>query len=347
MYVSWEDPRFAEARELTARAGVLDLHVDSIIQQRLFGYNVRRKHRAKLQGQPLWWHADIPRMHEAGYGGACMGIHYWPVEREGGWLECNKQIDYLDLIADNDPNALRIREPGDWRKALDANQVGIMPGVEGAHMLNGKIERVQELAKRDVAYLTLAHFSKNAAATPSLGRGADEVSGLTDFGKDVVRELNRNGLIVDLAHVNTPGVLDACAITTAPPLCTHTGVKGVHDSPRNITDEEIDAIAELDGAIGIIFGPGFLTGRLRAGTECVLDHIDYVVQRVGVSHVCIGSDYDGWMPSIPRDHKDCRDIVKVTFGLLQRGYTVDDVVKILSGNVHRVHQAVWAASERA
>ena len=179
-------------------------------------------------------------------------------------------------------------------------------------MLNGDIERVRTLAERRVAYLTLTHFSKNAAATPSMGRGANEVDGLSGFGRELIAALDEAHIPVNLAHVNTPGVLEACAVASRAVLCTHTGVKGVHDHARNITDEEIDAIAETDGVIGVMFAPVFLAGKLRADTGCVVDHIEYIIDRVGMRHVALGSDYDGWLPTIPSDHRDCRDIVKVT-----------------------------------
>lgn len=344
-WTEWTDPAFDAARALHARVGLIDLHVDSIIQNRLFGYDPRRRHRAGWPGQPLFWHADLPRMHDATYGGACLGIHYWPVEREGGWVECTKQIDVVDALGAADDTCLRVRCADDWDRAHETGRVALCPGVEGAHMLNGHISRVAELAARDVAYLTLAHFSKNAAATPSLGRGADETSGLSHFGREVVRACNAHGIAVDVAHVNTPGVLDACAASTAPVFCTHTGVKGVHDSARNITDEEIDAIAELDGAIGIILGPGFLTGSHRADHRCVVDHIEYVVDRVGWRHVSVGSDLDGWLPRIPNDMKDCRDLVKVTQSLLDRGHAEDDVALMLRANTMRVFRAVEAAAD--
>lgn len=312
--------------------GPLDLHVDSIIQQRLFGYRVTRRHGAGMRGQPLFWHADVPRMIEAGYCGACLGIHFYPWESEGGWAEANRQLDYLDGVVAQDAHVLRVKEPSDWERAAQTNKLALAPGVEGAHMLNAKIERVEELARRHVAYLTLTHFSRNAAATPSLGRGKNEVDGLTPFGRELIGALEEHGIIVDLAHVNTPGVLDACSIATKPVFCTHTGVKGVYDSPRNITDEEIDAIAETEGVIGIIFGPIFLAGKLRCSSDRVVDHIEYVIDRVGIRHVAIGSDYDGWLPSIPSDQRDCRDIGIVATKLRERGYADADVVRIFSTN---------------
>ena len=325
---------------------VLDLHVDSIIQQRLFRYDIERRHRAGIGGQPLFWHADIPRMVEADYGGACMGIHYWPRESERGWQEMRRQIDYLNAATARDDRTVRVVRFEDWGRAHREGKLALAPGVEGAHMLNGRIERVADLAELGVAYLTLTHFSANSAATPSMGRGANERQGLTAFGRRLVAELNDHGVAVDLAHLNTPGVLDACRVTQAPVLCTHTGVKGVWDHARNISDDEIDAIAATGGVIGIIFAPIFLAGNLRADSEVALDHLHYVADRVGVDHVALGSDYDGWLPTILSDHRDCRDIHRVIEGLEGRGFTSDDVEKIVAGNALRVFREVGQFAEK-
>lgn len=314
----------------------LDLHVDSIIQQRLFRYRVTHRHAAKLRGQPLFWHADVPRMIEAGYDGACLGIHYWPWESEGGWREANAQIDYLDDVVARDERVLRVRSPSDWANARTAGKLALAPGVEGAHMLDGRLERVEELARRNVAYMTLTHFSRNSAATPSMGRGANEVDRLSPFGVELVAALEENGILVDLAHVNTPGVLHACAVATRPVFCTHTGVKAVHDHARNISDEEIDAIAETGGVIGLIFAPIFLAGRLRATTEVVADHLEHIVDRVGLRHVAIGSDYDGWLPSIPADQRDCRDIGRLGDILRTRGWDEGALRALYSDNARRL-----------
>lgn len=312
--------------------GILDLHVDCIIQNRLFGYRIERRHRAGLPGQPLVWHADLPRMKEADYSGACLGIHWFPWESGRGWRSMRRQIAYLDEIAAAEPRVTRVRHSADWRRAADEGKLALAPGVEGAHMLDGELGRVEGLAERDVAYLTLTHFSKNSAATPSMGRGANENDSLTPFGRDLVLTLEEYGITVDLAHVNTPGVLDACSVASDPVLCTHTGVKGVHDHPRNISDEEIDAIAETDGVIGIIFAPVFLTGHLVADSKAVCDHVEYVVDRVGIRHVAVGSDYDGWIPSIPSDQRDCRDIGKVFAELKRRGWYDSEIDAIRGRN---------------
>lgn len=327
-------------RDLVHRAAApLDMHVDFILQRRLFGYRPARAHRAGLLGQPLFWHCDLPRMREASYAGAILGVHYWPWQSERGWKECNRQIDLINDACET-PGVRRVRGFADWQHARDAGEIALGVGVEGAHQLNGKLERVAALSRRHVTYLTLTHFSKNAAATPGIGRGANTRDGLSGWGKELVQELNRAGIAIDVAHVNGPGVLDACATSRAPILATHTCARGVYPSPRGIGDAQIDAIAETGGVMGVIFSPRFLSGKRKATTHLIADHIDYIVQRVGVDHVGFGSDYDGWLDAIPSDQRDCRDSRKLTDILLDRGYSSNDIYKMYRGNTLRVLRAV-------
>ena len=129
---------------------MLDLHVDFIIQQRLFRYNALRPHRAWMKGQPLFYHADIPRMREAGYLGACLGIHFFPWESERGWREMNTQIDYLDKLAEAHEEVFRVHSPGDWEVARSRGKLALAPGVEGAQ---DRIPRLHFLAH----FLALHH----------------------------------------------------------------------------------------------------------------------------------------------------------------------------------------------
>lgn len=327
------------AQELHARCKAIDLHVDFVIQRRLFGYDPTRRHRAGFAGQPLVWHSDLPRMEEAGYGGACLGIHHFPWESEAGWVECQKQLDEVERLTENG-GAQLVRRADDWDQAAAAGKLAFGAGVEGAHMLNGRLERLETLAQRGVQYLTLTHFSKNAVATPGLGRGANERDGLSSLGVEAIQELNRLGIAIDVAHVNNPGVLDACRHSRAPVFCTHTGAKGVNHHPRNLSDEGIDAVAATGGVIGVIFCPYFLTGKLRSTTEAVADHIDYIVQRVGIDHLAYGTDFDGWVPSIPSDMRDCRDSWRLTEILMRRGYSERDLQKLYRENTVRAFRAV-------
>lgn len=284
-------------------------------------------------------------MQEACFGGACLGVHYWPIETERAWREANKQIDVIDRIAREDARVHRVVAPDDWDIARDAAKLALAPGVEGAHMLNGRIERVAELAARGVSYLTLAHFGANAAATPSMGRGANERDGLTAYGRELVHACHRAGVVVDIAHLNMPSAEEVCSVARAPIFCTHTGVKGVCDVARNINDAVIDGIAALDGAIGIIVGPLFLNGSLVADSEALVDHVDYIVARVGERHVCFGSDYDGWLPTILSDHRDVRDTLRVTDALLRRGYSDDAICGFYRVNALRVMREAWCVRD--
>jgi membrane dipeptidase len=344
-FIDPDSPALEDARAALRRNPVVDLHVDSILQQRLFNYDVGRRHNARRQGQPLFWHADVPRMTDAGYASAAMGIHYWPFERPGAIIEAGKQIDYLDSLC-KEQGINRAFGTAEWARSLRAESpaLTLIPGVEGAHILGGELDNIDVLAARGIAYLTLSHFSLNKAATPAMGRGANQRDGLTAFGASVVERLNHHGIIVDVSHVNHPGVMDACAASRLPVLATHSGAQTVNAHARLLRDEAIDAIAEGGGAIGVIFSPGFLAGRRVATSEVVADHMDYIRARVGAEHVAIGSDYDGWLPSIPSDMKDCRDIVKVVALLQKRGWTEDELAGALRLNVARVAAAQTAVA---
>lgn len=334
------------AEALIGAHGLVDLHVDSLIQHTLFGYDLARRHRAGVKGQPLFWHADLPRMSEAGYSGACMGIHYFPWESSRGAGAAHRQIDALDRFAAEVPGCIRVRTPDDWGRARRERRIALAPGVEGAHMLCGSLDALEALCDRNIAYLTLAHFSKNSAATPSLGRGANEDDGLTGFGREVVAVLNRRGVVVDVAHLNQRCAIEAAEASAAPVFATHSGAQRIHPHPRLLSDAALDAIAEKGGVIGVIFSPDFLAGRRRAGTEVVVDHIEAIADRVGPEHVALGSDYDGWLPAIPSDQRDCRDIRNVAAELLRRGHPDDQVRGILCENAERVMRAAWELRER-
>jgi membrane dipeptidase len=173
--------------------------------------------------------------------------------------------------------------------------------------------------------------------------GANERDGLSSYGREVVAELERCGLVVDVAHVNNRGLLDVAAMATRPLLCTHTGLKSVNEHGRNISDEAVQAIAATGGVIGIIFAPVFLAGRLRSDSACIADHIERVVELVGIEHVAFGSDYDGWVPSIPNDQRDCRDIWRIVAVLLARGWSAEQLDRLLSRNAREVLSGERAA----
>ena len=319
---------------------VIDLHVDCVIQQRLFRYDIRKFHRPWLRRQPFFRHADIPRMIEGGYTAAVLGIHYWRKERERGWQEVNKQLDYMHQVVEADERVVLARTADDIVQAKKDGKLALLAGLEGAHLLNANLDRVDEVAARGAIYITLAHFHKNSAATPGMGRGKNHTDGLSPFGRDLVRKMNAAKVLVDAAHVNRPGVLEICDLTTAPVIASHTMAVSLQENNRGLTDDGIRAIADTGGVIGLIFSPDFLKGRFNVSLDAVVDHAVFVADLVGAEHVAIGSDFDGWIPSIPNDIRDCRDIGLLTQKLLDRGMSPDDVGGILGGNFLRVLRKV-------
>ncbi|MFQ5751958.1 MAG: dipeptidase, partial [bacterium] len=236
--------------------------------------------------------------------------------------------------------------PEDIRRAFQQKKIAAFIGVEGTHCLgqDGKqtmimrLNRMEELYKKHgVCYLTLTHFSKNDAATPAMGIGSNDSDGLTDFGKDLVQQMNEIGMLIDLAHVNNQGILDACKISKKPVIVTHTGLKGKNNHPRNISNEALKAIADTGGIVGVMFATHFLTkGYNHPSSQIILEHIDYLVNLVGEDHAAIGSDFDGWIPSIPADMQDATDLIILTQGFLNLGYTHERIKKILGENFLRV-----------
>lgn len=329
-----------DIRAFHARHILVDLHVDVIIQQRLFGYDIRRSHEPWFRHQPLFRHADIPRMLEGGYTFAALGIHYFPWESKAGWREVRRQLDYMEKVASVDERVVIVDTVSDIRRAKEEGKLAVMAGLEGAHLLAGQIEHIEEAKRRNCIYMTMAHFSKNSAATPSMGRGANEEDGLTPFGKQLVGALNKAKMIVDAAHVNHPCVLDICETSSLPVIASHTCCRGLYRTPRGLEDDGIRAIAETGGVMGIIFSPGFLTGKLRASLDQVVKQALYIAEMVGPQHVAIGSDFDGWIPSIPDEMFDCRDMPLLTQMLLDAGMSEEEVKGILGENFLRVMQEV-------
>ncbi|MCA9562546.1 MAG: membrane dipeptidase [Myxococcales bacterium] len=322
---------------------VFDLHVDVILQQRLFGYDISKAHRPWMRRQPFWRHADVPRMLEGGYSGVSFGIHYWRKETPKGWVEVQKQLDYMEKVAATDERVVLARTAADIEAAGKSGKLAATAGFEGAHLIDGNLNHIDEMAERHGLYLTLAHFSKNQACTPGMGKGANQEDGLTEFGKALVKKLNDAKMLVDVAHVNEPGVLDAARASQAPVIATHTCAKGVHHHARGITDEGFKAIAETGGVAGVIFSPGFLKGKLNASLDAVVEHAKYIADLVGPEHLALGTDFDGWIPTIPNDIRDCRDMPAYSQRLMDAGFSRDEVAGLMGGNLMRVIREVRGA----
>jgi membrane dipeptidase len=270
----------------------------------------------------------------------------------------------------------------------------VLMGIEGGHSIENDLGLLRLYHRLGVRYMTLTWANSNEWADSS--GDLDDASvkhhgGLTDFGREVVREMNRLGMMVDVSHVSDATFWDVMQTTHAPVLASHSCARALTNSARNLTDEQMRAIATSDGAVMVNFYPSFVDERWRKlwkstekerdalresaeaeyrgrgepvpysvqmqvdrdfyaghagemrlpGIEAVVEHIDYVAQVAGINHVGLGSDFDGFS-LLPEGIKSAADLPKITAALMARGYTADQMKKILGGNVLRVMAAVQA-----
>jgi membrane dipeptidase len=322
-----------EARALHARFPAIDLHADSLMWARWMGYDLHVRHEPPLPRAALGGHVDVPRLKEGGLGAQFFGLVSIPIgQRRGLAAVIHEQIDALDRATASNPERLRkALTAEDVRRAEADGAVAALLGIEGAHALEGELASLEAFARRGVRYLGLCHFSANEACYPAYGRGRRDL-GLTPFGRDVVRRCEELGIIVDLAHINSRGFFDACALATRPLIVSHTGVVGAYAHWRNIDDEQLRTVADKGGCVGVIFCPSFLGGD---GLEPVVRHLDHIVRVAGEDAPALGSDWDGFI--IPtRDLSDASKLPLLTDALLRAGWSDRAIGKLLRDNVLRV-----------
>jgi membrane dipeptidase len=324
-----------EAHALHAQYPPIDLHADTLTWVRILGYDMRERHEPPLWGSAFAGHVDLPRLRDAHMGAQFFGLVSLPLAHHLRGLArvIHDQIDLLEEAVRRAPNELRIaRTAGDVEACRRDGVIGALLGIEGAHALEGRLDRVDEFARRGVRYLGFLHFSANEAGYPAYGQGRRDDRGLTPFGFDLVRRCEAARVLVDLSHINRRGFLDACSVASKPPIVSHTGVLGAHRHWRNIDDDQLRAVADKGGIIGVIFYPRYLGG---GGLEPVVRHLLHIVNVVGEDAPALGSDWDGMI--IPtRELRDPRGLPLLTDALLKAGLRESTVAKILRANVMRV-----------
>lgn len=230
-----------------------------------------------------------------------------------------------------DPNAVLAESPAAVRDARERGQVAILPALEGADGLEGRIENLRELHRRGVRLVQLVHFRVNELGHIQTDTAA---GGLTPFGREVVREANRLGIVIDLAHANTATIRDVLELSADPVIFSHTGAKALYDGARYLTDEEMRMFAAKGGVVGI-----WPNGESAKTVAAMADNIEHVVRVAGVDHVGIGSDLRG-MGSYSEGFGEEANFRAIAAELLRRGWSDADVGKVMGGNFWRV----WTAA---
>ncbi len=322
-------------------------------------------------------HIDLPRARRGGLGGGFCAVFVPPVptarppadltsppgDDEDRWeLGLAPPIDHsyalsyslavsaqlLRLEAEN-PRAVRLVT--DAASLADCLQQGIFAAVlhfEGAEAIDPQLDALEILYRGGLRSLGLVWSRPNAFGhgTPfAFPADPDQGPGLTGAGKALVHACNRLGVMVDLSHLNARGFWDVARQTSAPLVATHSSIHALCPAARNLTDRQLDAIGESGGVVGINFHVSFLRadGRLDADTplETLADHIDYGVERMGIDHVALGSDFDG--ATVPRSLKDVTGLPRLVGVLRQRGYDDAALAKVMRDNWLRVLAATWRA----
>lgn len=335
---------------------------------------------------------DYPRAVAGGLNAPFMSIYTaGELEAEGrSKAAADHLVDLVEKIVATAPDKHAIaRSPADVEKHFAAGIVSLPLGMENGSPIEGDLANLQHFYDRGIRYVTLAHGLSNHISDSSYDTNR-QWGGLSEFGVEVVREMNRLGIMVDVSHISDDAVLDVLEVTEAPVIASHSSARNFTPGwERNMSDELIVRLAENDGVIMINFGSAFISQEawdysdarreaykqyreangLEASDELeksfsatyaaehgdfpfatldqVLDHFDHIVKLTSVDNVGIGSDYDGVGDSLPVGLKDVSSYPNLIEGLLDRGYSVEGIRKILGGNLLRVWREVEAvAAER-
>jgi membrane dipeptidase len=219
-------------------------------------------------------------------------------------------------------------------EAKARGRLALMPALEGADGLEGDLENLRALHRRGLRLVQIVHFRANELG--HIQTYPYSPGGLRPFGRDVVREANRLGIVIDLAHANTETIMDTLQVSTRPVIFSHTAVKALEDRDRHLSDEEIRAIAAAGGVIGI-----WPNGAVLPRMDDMVRHIDYVKRLAGVDHVGIGSDLRG-MGSYTEGFGEEANFLAIAEALLARDYSDEEVGKIMGGNFFRVWRQVMS-----
>jgi len=371
------DPALVErARRILTQVPLVDGHNDLPWEYRKRFQN--HMDRIDLRGgtgkldPPL--HTDIPRLREGGVGGQFWSV-YVPVEITGADAiqATMEQIDDVHRLVERYPDTFELaRTADDVVRIHKAGRIASLIGMEGGHSIHDSLAALRQFYAAGARYMTITH-TKNTAWADS-ATDAPQHGGLTRFGEEVVREMNRLGMLVDLSHVSPETMKKAIAVSAAPVIFSHSSARALDDHPRNVPDDVLRLMPENGGVVMVTFVPSFASAAVRewnardtaeearlkalypedpervkreredwrrqhpaprATLEQVADHVEHVRQVAGIDHVGIGSDFDG-IESVPLGLENVSAYPALLAELLRRGWTDGEIGKLAGLNVLRV-----------
>ena len=388
-----EARRSAEVRRILRETPLVDGHNDLAEQLR----DRVRNHLDSLDLAHDTGHlvppmqTDIPRLRQGGVGGTFFAA-FVPADLAGPAAVrfMFEQIDVLRRLPERYPADLALAcSAADVRRIHRSGRIAVLIGVEGGHAIGNSLAVLRQAYQCGARYLTLTHVKTNDWADAALWHGVGEDTlrhgGLTRFGREVIREMNRLGMLVDLSHAAEPTMLAALEVSEAPVIFSHSSARALCDHPRDVPDDVLHRLAANGGIVMVSFGPGFTSEEYRAWDNGlaipewrrletlypgddgrvaaefaawkkrhpsppvplarVADHIDHVRQVAGIDHVGIGTDFDG-MDEFPVGLEDTSRFPALLAELRRRGYTANEVGKVAGGNILRVMREAERVAQR-
>ena len=327
-----------EAVALYLDSEVVDLHNDLYVPARVYGYNVHRTHRPRLFGACFFGQSDLPRIRQAGLGGVVFDVATNPLRTSKNRASVTlKNLARIRADLARYPNEYAlVSSYSEYEAARARGATACFLGIQGGQAFQHNQQSLDAIPA-EISRITLVHLTNSRIGRTSSPLSADDGE-LHEQGVSLVESMNAKRILVDLAHINRKGFFHAAQVhdKSQPLVCTHTGVQAVHGSWRNIDDEQIRLVADHGGTIGIVFHSGFLgKGLIRCDPTCVIDHMQHVIDCVGDTHVSIGTDYDGLIIP-PRRLREVTDLPVLVQMMMDRGWTVDRIQRVLGGNALRV-----------
>ncbi len=326
-----------DAVQLALDAEIYDLHVDLYVPVRVFRRDPHKRSSPGLFGGRFFNQTDLPRLREGGLTGLTFDIATHPFRRSSR-LPAVTRSNIARIKADIARHPDHFRFVKDHTGYLEARAAGLTAcyiGIQGGQAFQHTNETIEAIPD-DVHRITLVHLTNSQIGATSSPLGPDRA--LTDKGAHLIEVMNARRILVDLAHINRQGYMAAVERhdKTQPLICTHTGVTGVMPHWRNVDDEQIRAVTDTGGVIGIIFHSMFLGkttfpwSRVRA--EAILDHMEHVIRVAGEHAVAIGTDYDGAIVP-PLALRDVADMPRLVQLMLDRQWPEARIRAVLGLNV--------------
>ena len=344
----------ARARALHKQAPLIDGHND--YPWALRGLDPGRDFNSAEISKPVpKLMTDVPRLRQGGVGGQFWSV-YVPSTMQGNIAvrATLEQIDIVHRMTKRWPETFEMAyTAADIERSFKAGRIGSLIGMEGGHSIDSSLATLRMMYSLGARYMTLTHSANVPWADASPGPAV--LGGLSKFGEEVVREMNRLGMLVDLSHVSPDTMEDALRVSEAPVIFSHSSAKAICNVHRNVPDNVLQLVAKNGGVVMVTFVPGFISQAVadydakpaaersgpapKATLAQVADHIDHIRKVAGVDHIGLGGDFDG-ISSVVEGLEDVSTYPALTAELLKRGYKDDDIKKILGLNVIRVMKQV-------